>query len=357
MRCSNELGLQDDPLFKLAMALEKIALEDEYFVSRKLYPNVDYYSGIVQKAIGIPVPLFTAVFALARTVGWIAQLNEMIADPEYKIGRPRQLFVGATRRDVKPIATRNGAGYLGFFRLHRLGFGCDRFVADTLVLGDHLRAQQQENRSDLDAQQHGDRRRQRAVDDLYLRYRRVVPDQDVPRDLPQNRRRRAADQRVTPRQIARPASPDRSRSTARFRRRRRSGTTSFAENSSSGRDSPRMTTACVPRRPSAPETTVMIIKPTAERQDEQVRHDGGHQKVTPPDRDAMKENDRHRILKHGERKRAEKQHQCKQQPADELTMRQEVAQLADQRARLPGNDELQIGADRCQYLRLVENAA
>ena len=97
----NELGLQDDPLFKLAMALEKIALEDDYFVSRKLYPNVDFYSGIVQKAIGIPVPLFTAIFALARTVGWIAQLNEMIADPEYKIGRPRQLYVGATRRDIK----------------------------------------------------------------------------------------------------------------------------------------------------------------------------------------------------------------------------------------------------------------
>ncbi len=94
------LGLHDDPLFKLAMALEKIALEDDYFVSRKLYPNVDYYSGIVQKAIGIPVPLFTAIFALARTVGWIAQLNEMIADPEYKIGRPRQLFTGATRRSV-----------------------------------------------------------------------------------------------------------------------------------------------------------------------------------------------------------------------------------------------------------------
>jgi len=101
-----ELGLADDPLFKLAMALEKIAVEDEYFVSRKLYPNVDYYSGIVQKAIGIPVPLFTAVFALARTVGWIAQLNEMIADPEYKIGRPRQLFSGATRRQVKPIGER-----------------------------------------------------------------------------------------------------------------------------------------------------------------------------------------------------------------------------------------------------------
>jgi citrate synthase len=101
-----ELGLGDDPLFKLAMALEKIALEDDYFVTRKLYPNVDYYSGIVQKAIGIPVSLFTAIFALARTVGWIAQLNEMIADPEYKIGRPRQLYVGAQRRDVKPIATR-----------------------------------------------------------------------------------------------------------------------------------------------------------------------------------------------------------------------------------------------------------
>ena len=101
-----ELGLQNDPLFKLAMALEKIALEDEYFVSRKLYPNVDFYSGIVQRAIGIPVGLFTAVFALARTVGWIAQLNEMIGDPEYKIGRPRQLYTGAIRRDVTTLAQR-----------------------------------------------------------------------------------------------------------------------------------------------------------------------------------------------------------------------------------------------------------
>jgi citrate synthase len=99
-------GLGDDPLFKLAMALEKIALEDDYFVSRKLYPNVDFYSGIVQRALGIPVSLFTAIFALARTVGWIAQLNEMIGDPEYKIGRPRQLFVGSPRRDVQPIAAR-----------------------------------------------------------------------------------------------------------------------------------------------------------------------------------------------------------------------------------------------------------
>jgi citrate synthase len=102
-----EMGLQNDPLFKLAMELEKIALEDDYFVSRKLYPNVDFYSGIVQRAIGIPVSLFTAIFALARTVGWIAQLNEMIGDPEYKIGRPRQLFVGATARNVMPIADRS----------------------------------------------------------------------------------------------------------------------------------------------------------------------------------------------------------------------------------------------------------
>jgi citrate synthase len=96
-----ELGLENDPLFKLAKQVEKIALEDDYFVSRKLYPNVDFYSGIVQRAIGIPVNLFTGVFALARTVGWIAQLNEMIGDPEYKIGRPRQLFTGSPRRDIK----------------------------------------------------------------------------------------------------------------------------------------------------------------------------------------------------------------------------------------------------------------
>ncbi|MGB4347651.1 MAG: citrate synthase [Burkholderiaceae bacterium] len=101
-----ELGLQNDPLFKLAMALEKVALEDEYFVSRKLYPNVDFYSGIVQSALGIPVSLFTGIFAMARTVGWIAQWNEMISDPEQKIGRPRQLFVGSEQRDVPPMAKR-----------------------------------------------------------------------------------------------------------------------------------------------------------------------------------------------------------------------------------------------------------
>ncbi len=102
----NELGLQNDPLFKLAMALEKIALEDDYFVQRKLYPNVDFYSGIVQSALGIPVSLFTGIFAMARTVGWIAQWNEMISDPEQKIGRPRQLFVGSTQRNVPPMADR-----------------------------------------------------------------------------------------------------------------------------------------------------------------------------------------------------------------------------------------------------------
>ena len=101
-----ELGLENDPLLKLAVTLEKIALEDDYFVQRKLYPNVDFYSGIVQRAIGIPVDLFTGIFALARTVGWIAQLNEMIGDPEYKIGRPRQLYTGSPARDVPEIAVR-----------------------------------------------------------------------------------------------------------------------------------------------------------------------------------------------------------------------------------------------------------
>lgn len=102
----DELGLHDDPLFKLAMSLEKIALEDEYFVSRKLYPNVDFYSGIVQRALGIPKAMFTCIFALARTVGWIAQWNEMIADPDQKIGRPRQLYLGKRQRKLSPIAQR-----------------------------------------------------------------------------------------------------------------------------------------------------------------------------------------------------------------------------------------------------------
>lgn len=102
----NELGLHDDPIFKLAMELEKIALEDEYFVSRKLYPNVDFYSGIVMRAMGIPNSMFTAIFALARTAGWIAQWSEMNADPEHKIGRPRQLYTGEDRREFVPIDKR-----------------------------------------------------------------------------------------------------------------------------------------------------------------------------------------------------------------------------------------------------------
>ena len=101
-----ELGLENDRLFKLAKELEKIALEDPYFIEKKLYPNVDFYSGIVQKALGIPTSMFTCIFALARTVGWMTQWEEMITDPEYKIGRPRQLYIGAARRDVTPLNKR-----------------------------------------------------------------------------------------------------------------------------------------------------------------------------------------------------------------------------------------------------------
>lgn len=102
----NELGLQDDPQFKLAMELEKIALNDPYFVERKLYPNVDFYSGIVLSALGIPVSMFTVIFALARTVGWISHWHEMISDPNQKIGRPRQLYTGSPRRDFVPVEKR-----------------------------------------------------------------------------------------------------------------------------------------------------------------------------------------------------------------------------------------------------------
>jgi citrate synthase len=102
----NELGLNDDPLFKLALALEKIALEDEYFIERRLYPNVDFYSGIVLRAMGIPTNMFTVIFALARTIGWIAQWNEMVGDTEQKIGRPRQLYVGEAQREFVPMDKR-----------------------------------------------------------------------------------------------------------------------------------------------------------------------------------------------------------------------------------------------------------
>lgn len=101
-----ELGMQEEPLLKIAMELERIALEDEYFVERKLYPNVDFYSGIIYRAIGIPAKMFTAMFAIARTVGWVAQWKEMIEDPNTKIGRPRQLYNGEVQREFVPLAKR-----------------------------------------------------------------------------------------------------------------------------------------------------------------------------------------------------------------------------------------------------------
>jgi citrate synthase len=101
-----ELGLRDDPLLPIAKELEKIALEDPYFIERKLYPNVDFYSGIILQAMGIPSRLFTAVFAMARTVGWIAQWKEMMEDPNKKIGRPRQIYTGYPKRDYVPLAKR-----------------------------------------------------------------------------------------------------------------------------------------------------------------------------------------------------------------------------------------------------------
>ena len=101
-----ELGIKDDPLLDVAMELEKIALSDEYFIDKKLYPNIDFYSGITLKAMGFPPTMFTVLFALARTVGWVAQWMEMIADPSQRIGRPRQLYTGYTRREYTPLSSR-----------------------------------------------------------------------------------------------------------------------------------------------------------------------------------------------------------------------------------------------------------
>jgi len=101
-----EVGHQNDPLLKVAMELERIALQDEYFVEKKLYPNIDFYSGITLRALGFPVSMFTVLFALARTVGWIAQWKEMLEDPHQKIGRPRQLYTGPKQRDYVDIAKR-----------------------------------------------------------------------------------------------------------------------------------------------------------------------------------------------------------------------------------------------------------
>ncbi|WP_029063434.1 citrate synthase [Labrenzia sp. DG1229] len=101
-----ELGIKDDPLLDVAIELEKIALNDEYFIEKKLYPNIDFYSGITLRALGFPTTMFTVLFALARTVGWIAQWKEMVEDPSQRIGRPRQLYTGATKRDYTPIDQR-----------------------------------------------------------------------------------------------------------------------------------------------------------------------------------------------------------------------------------------------------------
>ena len=102
----NELGVKDDPLLEVAIELERIALHDDYFIEKKLYPNIDFYSGITLKAMGFPTDMFTVLFAVARTVGWIAQWKEMIQDPEQKIGRPRQLYTGKTLREYKPTSNR-----------------------------------------------------------------------------------------------------------------------------------------------------------------------------------------------------------------------------------------------------------
>jgi len=101
-----ELGIKDDPMLDLAMEMEKIALSDPYFVERKLYPNVDFYSGIILKAMGFPTSMFTVLFAVARTVGWISQWKEMIEDPSQRIGRPRQVYTGPTQRDYVPLDQR-----------------------------------------------------------------------------------------------------------------------------------------------------------------------------------------------------------------------------------------------------------
>ena len=102
----DELGMRDEPLLKTALELERIALQDEYFIEKKLYPNIDFYSGITLKALGFPSDMFTVLFALARTVGWVAQWQEMVEDPQQRIGRPRQLFTGATKRPYTPVNKR-----------------------------------------------------------------------------------------------------------------------------------------------------------------------------------------------------------------------------------------------------------
>jgi citrate synthase len=106
-RVLEKLGHKNDqPLFELALKLEEIALKDEYFIAKNLYPNVDFYSGIIYRALGIPKAMFTVMFAIARTVGWVTHWREMVADPETRIGRPRQLYVGHDKREYVPVAKR-----------------------------------------------------------------------------------------------------------------------------------------------------------------------------------------------------------------------------------------------------------
>jgi citrate synthase len=100
------LGVHDNPLLQVAKELERIALQDDYFISKKLYPNVDFYSGIILEAMGFPTSMFTPIFAVARTVGWVSQWQEQLADPQLKIGRPRQLYLGETQRDYVEIEDR-----------------------------------------------------------------------------------------------------------------------------------------------------------------------------------------------------------------------------------------------------------
>jgi citrate synthase len=101
------LGVKDQHILKVAMELERIALQDDYFIEKKLYPNIDFYSGITLRAMGFPTSMFTALFAVARTVGWVSQWKEMIEDPEQKIGRPRQLYIGPTERPYVPVERRS----------------------------------------------------------------------------------------------------------------------------------------------------------------------------------------------------------------------------------------------------------
>ena len=105
-RVLRELGAENLPLFETALELERVALEDPYFIERRLYPNVDFYSGLILKSVGIPLNMFTVIFAIARTVGWVAQWTEMMAGPDRRIGRPRQLYVGPAMRDYVPIEER-----------------------------------------------------------------------------------------------------------------------------------------------------------------------------------------------------------------------------------------------------------